>query len=795
MVKDGKGKRGSHIHPDGLDCAAEKFVRFHPLTNRFQNAPLLEEMYEQNFVEEHLGRTVNICGVFLLLYLLFTGANFANLFHEDESVREKSRDYCLLVYPVMFPVPFLIWLSTVKSYRRYYQIIYSIVVLCWSFSFIAGGIHSLLSEWFTYIETDVVNLLKFIGYSEVEHQTLELNRDITSCNCTWWDHESVTGNQQQIFFHYFSAILLPAATMNINLLRLIMVFVVVPLFKIDTPHYAFVVAIASISYCALTAVYFPTTDSAEFLMNKTLVFCFPIILSVVMLLRNRDFERIMRMGFLHVYAVEQEAKTANRQKELIADENEQLKKELEQQRSMNETTFDLDTPIAKILTDLKTIQADVGFETSTKLAEISITLSRLDHNLFTPDINAQMKDSSGVDSDTKNWAMSVLGNNNYTRNKRFTSATSPSSSRVGSMYDNSGKFVPALLPNIVSIEETLMAEVKDEINSKGWDVDSIGIAERTGNRPLYYVMTAVFEINGLFDQTGVDRSCFTNFAFLLDEGYIDNPYHNSCHAADVVNGVHHLMTGLSNGRIQHLLTLQEFFAAIVAAGIHDFRHPGKSNIFMVKSNHPLAIQFSDSSVLERMHLAESFLLLRDDCCNIFANLKDKHYREVRKAIIEMVLSTDLSVHLQLVGNLKTAMLSEQKEDVANDPMMLMKVVVKCADIGHSSKIQHLHGQWSSLIIEEFFLQGDEERRLGLQISPFMDRSAENSAKNQVGFFEFIALPFYETVAEVMFGEDFTPILNNIRTNYKLWKQAVQLQLTSISTIRKQVFDATPSEFK
>ncbi len=120
-------------------------------------------------------------------------------------------------------------------------------------------------------------------------------------------------------------------------------------------------------------------------------------------------------------------------------------------------------------------------------------------------------------------------------------------------------------------------------------------------------------------------------------------------------------------------------------------------------------------------------------------------------------------------------------------MMIMKVVIKCADIGHSAKIRHLHGKWSSLIIEEFFLQGDSEREMGEAISPFMDRNNENSAKNQVGFFEFIVLPFYENVADVMLPEEFQPILQNVRENYKLWKYAVSEELTCIRAIRSKIF--------
>jgi len=46
-------------------------------------------------------------------------------------------------------------------------------------------------------------------------------------------------------------------------------------------------------------------------------------------------------------------------------------------------------------------------------------------------------------------------------------------------------------------------------------------------------------------------------------------------------------------------------------------------------------------------------------------------------------------------------------------------------------------------MEEFYRQGDEERRLGLQISPFMDREQPKLAQCQKGFLEFICLPLFE----------------------------------------------------
>jgi cAMP-specific phosphodiesterase 4 len=78
--------------------------------------------------------------------------------------------------------------------------------------------------------------------------------------------------------------------------------------------------------------------------------------------------------------------------------------------------------------------------------------------------------------------------------------------------------------------------------------------------------------------------------------------------------------------------------------------------------------------------------------------------------------------------------------------------------------------------------------LGMDISPFMNRNQENSAKNQVGFFEFIILPFFEVVAETIFRSEFKQILDQAHQNYKQWKKAEAMQLKSIKDILDQVFD-------
>jgi len=60
------------------------------------------------------------------------------------------------------------------------------------------------------------------------------------------------------------------------------------------------------------------------------------------------------------------------------------------------------------------------------------------------------------------------------------------------------------------------------------------------------------------------------------------------------------------------------------------------------------------------------------------------------------------------------------------------MVLKCADIGHLAAAPALHQRWAYQLEEEFFRQGDQEKALGLPVSPLMDRNLRGGmTKSQV----------------------------------------------------------------
>jgi len=85
-------------------------------------------------------------------------------------------------------------------------------------------------------------------------------------------------------------------------------------------------------------------------------------------------------------------------------------------------------------------------------------------------------------------------------------------------------------------------------------------------------------------------------------------------------------------------------AAIVSALCHDVDHPGLSNGYLVNTKAEMALLYNDQSVLENHHVAETFLLLREEELDIFRHFSDTDYRHVREIIIKMVLATDMATH-------------------------------------------------------------------------------------------------------------------------------------------------------
>ncbi|XP_077374454.1 cGMP-inhibited 3',5'-cyclic phosphodiesterase 3B [Festucalex cinctus] len=322
-----------------------------------------------------------------------------------------------------------------------------------------------------------------------------------------------------------------------------------------------------------------------------------------------------------------------------------------------------------------------------------------------------------------------------------------------------------------------------------WNFQIFDLVDKTGGktgRILSYVTYTLFQDTCLFEIFKIPVREFMTYFFALENGYRDIPYHNRVHATDVLHAVWYLTTrpipgfqqihsehvtgsdtdsdsGISPGRISYTssksssisddsygclawnIPALELMALYVAAAMHDYDHPGRTNAFLVATNAPQAVLYNDRSVLENHHAASAWsLYLSRPEFNFLVNLDHVEFKRFRFLVIEAILATDLKKHFDFLAEFNSKVNDVNSPGIdwtnENDRLLVCQVCIKLADINGPAKVRDLHLKWTEGIVNEFYEQGDEEASLGLPISPFMDRSAPQLAKLQESFITHIVGP-------------------------------------------------------
>ncbi|XP_075694321.1 cGMP-inhibited 3',5'-cyclic phosphodiesterase 3B isoform X2 [Rhinoderma darwinii] len=329
----------------------------------------------------------------------------------------------------------------------------------------------------------------------------------------------------------------------------------------------------------------------------------------------------------------------------------------------------------------------------------------------------------------------------------------------------------------------LLLEDQDELLQKldNWNFPIFNLMEKTGGksgRILSQVSFTLFHDTSLFEIFKIPEREFINFFRALESGYRDIPYHNRTHATDVLHavwflttqpvpgfqelssdeadsdsGVSHtylssrscLITDESYGCLAANIPALELMALYVAAAMHDYDHPGRTNAFLVATNAPQAVLYNDRSVLENHHAAAAWnLFLSQPDHNFLTYLDHVQFKRFRFLVIEAILATDLKKHFDFLAEFNAKVNDVNSNGIdwsnENDRLLVCQVCIKLADINGPAKTRELHLKWTEGIVNEFYEQGDEEATLGLPISPFMDRTSPQLAKLQESFITHIVGP-------------------------------------------------------
>ncbi|XP_057871704.2 uncharacterized protein LOC131078078 [Cryptomeria japonica] len=300
----------------------------------------------------------------------------------------------------------------------------------------------------------------------------------------------------------------------------------------------------------------------------------------------------------------------------------------------------------------------------------------------------------------------------------------------------------------------------------------------------------IFEDLLIFDVFLIDRQKFRTFVDSVSAQYHTNvPYHNFRHACDVLHCTYLLLTTVEAGKSLNNL---EKLALALAALCHDVDHPGLTNAFLINCNDPLAIRYNDISVLENHHASTTVkTLLAHESVNILSNLSDSVQRQVRKLMVNVIISTDMSLHADVLKSVKERMnesrhfqfsppytpekdgsrfdsSSTLDSSSTSDALLLMRMLIKCADISNIMKSFSLSKRWAELLLIEWFRQGDLEKKLGLLVSKNMDREDPSTLQNiTVGFINYVGKELYETTS-LLLPKMQDEVLPNLRANLHHW---------------------------
>ena len=350
-------------------------------------------------------------------------------------------------------------------------------------------------------------------------------------------------------------------------------------------------------------------------------------------------------------------------------------------------------------------------------------------------------------------------------------------------YPNRNKSNGKILKEKISFKETKENELTNEISSSSntttilneinldtfniddKDFDIFEFDKKVGKEnTLSLIGNYIFKYFS-FEEI-LNHTKYQNWCQKISEGYNrNNFYHTDLHAADIV---HTSFIYFKEGLINEIIKLDKssICALFLSCICHDYKHPGLNNNYLMETNNSIAIRYNDISILENMHISETFkLILSDKNYNIFDNLEKQKYKKIRKQMISCVLGTDMSNHKHSLDFMNKC-LNENNHIIENDNQEYMNLIVHSADISNPTKKFEIYYKWAELVVEEFYQQGDREKELGLNCS--CDRNKVTLFKSQLGFIDFVEKPFYGLFVKLF------PKLNFLEENLNKNRERIKI---------------------
>jgi hypothetical protein len=201
----------------------------------------------------------------------------------------------------------------------------------------------------------------------------------------------------------------------------------------------------------------------------------------------------------------------------------------------------------------------------------------------------------------------------------------------------------------------------------------------------------------------------------------------------------------------------DILSAVIASVCHDYDHDGLNNAYHVNAISSRAVRYSDKAVQENYHVAESFAILNTPEYNFMKKYSRDDFKTFRKRMIGIILATDMARHVADLASFKNLLDAKQVKGGVNaeklvdtetpakefdSKQQVLELFVHAADVSTQTRPFDIAVEWTWLLFEEFFNQGDLEKAQNLPVSFLCDRTTTNISKSQPGFLNFIVIPTF-----------------------------------------------------
>ncbi|KAH0790614.1 cAMP phosphodiesterase [Histomonas meleagridis] len=255
---------------------------------------------------------------------------------------------------------------------------------------------------------------------------------------------------------------------------------------------------------------------------------------------------------------------------------------------------------------------------------------------------------------------------------------------------------------------------------------------------------------------GVKPGELEHFLKLALQRHNPNPFNNFRRSCDCLQFTTYILTKIQSIKFSDTETI----GLLLSALLHDIEHPGTNNLFQIHTCSQISLTYNDRHPIESNSASVSVQLVQD-CFSYYNKLI-----ELKQIIINCILITDYSKLQKFLIKL-SSIKSFDFVNNKNHRLFALQLLMLMGDLSFAIRKWNITNYWYQMLRDEKYLQGDMERRLGMQVDPLMDRRQISSRVQVVkAHYKIVVVPVFQEAVRV-FPEMEEEILKALQENLSI----------------------------